>query len=428
MIQAIRGFRDIFPPEIGKWQYVENTARNILENHGFREVRLPILESTQLFSRSIGETTDIVEKEMYSFIDRNKASVTLRPEATAGVVRAFIQYSLYNQRWAKKLYTIGPMFRRERPQRGRYRQFWQINAEIFGYEEPFAEVDLLSALDMILKALKIKDYQLFLNSLGCAKCRPYFKKALKDYLSGKKEELCSDCKRRQAVNPLRVFDCKTENCQRVLLNAPQTIGYLCPDCQSHFKGVQDYLKGINIGFKINPHLVRGLDYYTRTAFEVVLPGIGAQNAIAGGGRYDELVKELGGKSTPAIGFAIGIDRLLPAVPEIGKERRPALFLALLDDDSRKLGLIWARRLREKEIWVEMSYNRSSLKSQMNKANQLNAKFVLIIGERERQTGEAILRNMDTKTQINIPLPPEQGIPVFLNQRTKDFDLSHRPAC
>lgn len=415
MIQTIRGFRDILPPETAKWQYVENTARNILENHGFREVRVPILENTELFLRSIGETTEIVEKEMYSFIDRNKVSVTLRPEVTASIVRAFIQYGLYNQPWAKKLYTIGPMFRRERPQRGRYRQFWQINAEIFGYGEPFAEIDLLNALDMILKALKIRDYQLLLNSLGCTKCRPYFKKALKDYLSSKKEGLCPDCKRRQAVNPLRVFDCKTESCHGILLDAPRIIDYLCPDCQTHFIEVQDYLKGINMKFTVNPYLVRGLDYYTRTAFEVTVEGIGAQDAIAGGGRYDELIKELGGKSTPAIGFAIGIDRLLPVVPEIDGGRCPALFLALLDNESFKIGLIWARRLREEGIWVEMNYNRSSLKSQMNRANQLNAKFVLIIGERERQRREAILRNMDTKVQVNIPISVERGIPLFLKE-------------
>lgn len=415
MIQRVRGFRDILPPGINRWQYVENTAKNILENYGFREVRLPILERTELFLRSIGETTDIVEKEMYSFIDKDKSSVTLRPEATAGVVRAFIQHGLYNQIWAKKLYTIGPMFRRERPQRGRYRQFWQINAEIIGYGGPLADAEIISALDMILKALKIKGYEIQLNSLGCKGCRPYFKEALIDYLSNKVEGLCPDCRRRQKLNPLRVFDCKVEGCRKIILDAPRIIDYLCPDCQRHFIEVQDYLREMGIEFKMNPYLVRGLDYYTRTTFEVIAPGIGAQNAIAGGGRYDELIKELGGRPTPAIGFAIGTDRLLSLLPEIEENRRPLLFLALLDDEGVKIGLNWARKLRQKGIWVEMGYNRSSLKSQMNKANKLNARFVLIIGEEERKKGKAILRNMDTKVQVDVPISPDKGIPSFLSQ-------------
>ncbi|MDL1957306.1 MAG: histidine--tRNA ligase [Candidatus Desulfofervidus auxilii] len=413
-IQTVRGFRDILPEEARKWQAVEEIAREVLLTYGFKEVRSPILEKTELFIRSIGETTDIVEKEMYSFVDKGGDSLTLRPEATASIVRMYIQHSLYHRPAWSKLFTIGPMFRRERPQKGRYRQFWQINAEMFGFSHPIADAEIILALNTILEKLKISSYELHLNSLGCKTCRQAFKEALKDYLEKIQDMLCPDCQRRQKLNPLRVFDCKVEGCQKVLEKAPLITDYLCNECKKHFEELQFYLSLLDIKFILNPRLVRGLDYYTRTAFEVILPQIGAQSAVAGGGRYDNLVEELGGKSTPAIGFAIGLDRLLPYIPNFNQKERP-IFIALLGKESIKLGLLWAKYLRKKGIFTEIDYRLGSLKSQLNRANHLEAAWSLIIGEDEIKKGEAILRNMDTKEQINIPVYPEKGLNKLLEK-------------
>ena len=411
-IQAIRGFRDILPAEALKWNYMEETAREILLLFGFKEIRLPILEKTNLFARSIGESTDIVEKEMYTFIDRNGEYLTLRPEATASVVRAFIQHSLYHQPKNAKLFTIGPMFRRERPQRGRYRQFWQIDAEIFGFDSPVVDAEIILALNTILASLKISHYEIHLNSLGCKNCRKEFRQALGNYLEQKYPNLCPDCQRRVRLNPLRVFDCKVLSCQQVLKEAPLITDYLCPECKHHFETLKLYLSHLDIKFILNPRLVRGLDYYTRTTFEVIIPDIGAQNAVAGGGRYDNLVQELGGKPTPAIGFAIGSDRLLPCVPDVIEETRP-VFLALLGEKATKFGLDWAITLRRRGIYTEIDYRLGSLKSQLNRANALHAILALIIGENEIKERKAILRHMDTKQQIKVNIMPQEGLSELL---------------
>ncbi len=413
-IQTIRGFRDILPEEAHKWWYVESTAREILGLFGFKEVRLPILEQTALFARSIGETTDIVEKEMYSFVDKGGNSLSLRPEATAGMVRMFIQHSLYHQPLTAKLFTIGPMFRRERPQKGRYRQFYQIDVEMFGFAHALADAELIHMLDTLLKRLKIPVYELHLNSLGCRKCREPFKEALKTFLKDKHEQLCPDCRRRRTLNPLRVFDCKKEQCKAVLKDAPLITDYLCEECKAHFLQLKGYLEELKISYVLNPYLVRGLDYYTRTIFEVIIPGIGAQSAVAGGGRYDNLVEMLGGRPTPATGFAIGMDRLLPCVPEPEEKQRP-LFLALLGEEAVKVGLRWAKVLRANGIWTEIDYRLGSLKSQLNRANHLKALLALIIGEDEIKKDRAILRNMDTKEQIEVPLNPEEGLAIVKQQ-------------
>jgi len=411
-IQAIRGFRDILPAEALKWNYMEETAREILFLFGFKEIRLPILEKTPLFARSIGETTDIVEKEMYTFIDRNGQNLSLRPEATASVVRAFIQHSLYHQPKNAKLFTIGPMFRRERPQRGRYRQFWQIDAEIFGFDSPVVDAEIILALNTILASLKISHYEIHLNSLGCKNCRKEFRQALGNYLEQKYPNLCPDCQRRVRLNPLRVFDCKVLSCQQVVKDAPLITDYLCSECKRHFETLKLYLSQLDIKFILNPRLVRGLDYYTRTTFEVIIPDIGAQNAVAGGGRYDYLVQELGGKPTPAIGFAIGSDRLLPCVPDFKGETRP-VFLALLGEKALKLGLDWVTTLRQKGIYTEIDYRLGSLKSQLKRANSLHAILALIIGENEIKEGKAILRHMDTKEQVKVSIQPQEGLSELL---------------
>ena len=411
-IRTIRGFRDILPPEAKKWEYMEGTARKILLLFGFKEIRLPILEKTPLFARSIGETTDIVEKEMYTFIDRNGEKLTLRPEATASVVRAFIQHSLYHQPKSAKLFTIGPMFRRERPQKGRYRQFWQIDAEILGFDSPLVDAEIIFALNTILASLKISHYEIHLNSLGCKNCRREFRQALGNYLEQKYPNLCPDCQRRVRLNPLRVFDCKVLSCQQVVKDAPLIVDYLCSECKRHFETLKLYLSHLDIKFILNPRLVRGLDYYTRTTFEVIIPDIGAQNAVAGGGRYDYLVQELGGKPTPAIGFAIGTDRLLPCVPDAIEEIRP-VFLALLGEKAIKFGLDWVTTLRQRDIYTEIDYRLGSLKSQLNRANSLHAILALIIGENEIKESKALLRHMDTKEQIKVSIQPQEGLSELL---------------
>ncbi|MDL1962906.1 MAG: histidine--tRNA ligase, partial [Deltaproteobacteria bacterium] len=309
MIQLIRGFKDILPGEVEIWQNIEKTARSLFEDFGFKEIRLPILERTELFARSIGEDTDIVEKEMYTFPDRKGDLITLRPEATASVVRSYIQHKMYAKDPVQKFYSIGPMFRRERPQKGRYRQFYQINAEVFGIDSPFIDAQLIFLAVKLFYMLEVTDAKPHINSLGCPQCRPNFKKSLSAFLSSATEKLCGDCLKRSKKNPLRALDCKNSSCREAMVDAPAIIDYLCPECSQHFETVKYALEKLKIPFVIDKHLVRGLDYYTRTTFEIQTGLLGAQNAVAGGGRYDGLVKTLGGDDQPATGFAIGLDRL-----------------------------------------------------------------------------------------------------------------------
>ncbi len=405
IITAVRGFKDILPQKTGKWQYVENVAREILANFGFREIRVPILEKTELFKRSIGESTDIVEKEMYTFLDRGDEYLTLRPEATASIVRAYLEHVMYAQDPVARLFTIGPMFRRERPQRGRYRQFHQINAELLGLDDPRTDAEVILMLMQFLKRTEISDLHLQINSLGCTECRPLFTKALNDFLTGKEDHLCKDCLRRLAMNPLRVFDCKTTTCIEVVDHAPQILHFLCPGCMDHFTRVKEALGMFAIAFEVNPKMVRGLDYYAKTTFEVVTEHLGAQNAVAGGGRYDGLVKDLGGPDIPGIGFAIGLERLISISP-IMDERfliSPQLFIAALGDKAQKLAFSICNRLRTMGIKTEMDYSGKSLKSQMKRADKLSARYALILGEREILENKAEFRDMQKGTQETIGL-------------------------
>jgi len=313
MVQLIRGFRDILPGEIEIWQHIEDIAISLFEGFGFKEIRIPIMERTELFARSIGEDTDIVEKEMYTFPDRKGDLLTLRPEATASIVRAYIQHKLYAQDPVQKLYTIGPMFRRERPQKGRYRQFYQINAEVFGIDSALIDAQLIVMLATLLGRLSVDDAMPHINSLGCRECRPRFTELLTAFLADRSERLCTDCQRRSGKNPLRVLDCKVPSCRETLTEAPSIIDTLCPDCQVNFETVCEALDRMKVPYQIDKRLVRGLDYYTRTTFEIQTGKLGAQNAVAGGGRYDGLVKALGGPDLPATGFAVGFDRLAEIV-------------------------------------------------------------------------------------------------------------------
>ncbi|MEN6317334.1 MAG: histidine--tRNA ligase [Syntrophaceae bacterium] len=403
IITAVRGFKDILPKETGKWQHVEEIARGIFSNFGFREIRVPILEKSVLFKRSIGESTDIVEKEMYSFPDRGDEYLTLRPEATASIIRAYLEHSLYTSDPVAKLFTIGPMFRRERPQKGRYRQFHQINVELIGLDDPRTDAEIILMLMQFLKHVQISDLRLHINSLGCAECRPSFRKALTDFLQGKEDNLCEDCQRRIKLNPLRVFDCKVTDCMKIINNAPNILNYICAGCTDHFTQVKTALSLFDINFEINPKMVRGLDYYAKTTFEVITEHLGAQNAVVGGGRYDGLVKYLGGPDIPGIGFAIGFERLISISPIKDDDFfvLPSLFIAALGNEAQKFAFTLCNRLRLKGIQSEMDYSAKSLKSQMKRADKLKCYYTLILGEKEIMEKKAELRDMRKGTQENI---------------------------
>ena len=403
-IKGIRGFKDILPGEVEKWQYVESEARRVFGLFGFLEFRIPILERTELFSRSIGEATDIVSKEMYTFQDRDGDSITLRPEATASIVRAHLEHGLNLKEPVAKYYFIGPMFRHERPQKGRYRQFHQIDAEILGVQDAEADAEILVMLMRYLEALGIPKLNLQINSLGDPTCRLPYKGEIQKFLKSKRGSLCEDCQRRLETNPLRIFDCKKEECQTALNDAPVVLDYLCADCRRHFERVKTLLQDLRLPYTINPRMVRGLDYYTRTAFEVVAGDLGAQNAVCGGGRYDGLAEEIGGEAVPGIGFAIGIERLvLLLAGEKSFSRHPQVFLASLGEKAQRRGFSLAQELRAGGIWAELDYEGKSLKSQMRKADKMKSPYVIILGEEELKKNRVILRNMATKDQEEIPL-------------------------
>ncbi len=405
MIQLIKGFKDILPSEVELWQRIEKTAKGLFERFNYSEIRIPIMEKTELFARSIGEDTDIVEKEMYTFADRKGDLLTLRPEATASIVRSYIQHKLYAADPVKKFYLVGPMFRRERPQKGRYRQFYQIDVEAFGIASPRIDVQMIFMLHTLLEELGVGDTQAHVNSLGCPECRPKYREALISLLDSVSDQLCEDCLRRKDRNPLRVLDCKVPTCQEAVADAPAIVDYLCGECQEHFDVVTGSLESLQVPFILNKRLVRGLDYYTRTAFEIQTSALGAQSAVAGGGRYDGLVKALGGPDIPAIGFAIGFDRLAEIVGQLQKteSKGPKLFLAALGPEAQAKAFEWLSLLGAQGLSVEMDYADRSLKAQMKRADRLNADHVLIVGESELQNGAAVLRDMDSKDQQEVPL-------------------------
>jgi len=404
-IRAIKGINDILPDVVGKWQLVESVARRIFSNFGFQEIRIPILEKTELFSRSIGESTDIVEKEMYTFPDRNGQLLTLRPEATASVVRAFIQHKLHLQPAMRKFYTMGPMFRHERPQKGRYRQFHQINVEVFAMDDPMIDAEVIYMLLVFLEELKIPDIELHINSMGCPDCRLPFRQSLADYLEGVRDKLCSDCQRRRLSNPLRIFDCKVDSCGKLVHKAPVLLNRLCRECEKNFQSVKDHLDSLAVSYTIDPFMVRGLDYYTRTTFEAITPLLGAQDAVGGGGRYDGLMKMLGGPDLPATGFAIGMERLILLLDDKAGASKDTnrLFVASLGEEAKKKGFPLVQELRLSGLSVEMDYESKSLKALMRRADKLEATHVLILGDDELARGAAVLRDMETGTQEEVSL-------------------------
>ncbi len=401
---ALKGTRDILPAEIHIWQRVEEVARDVFSVYGFQELRAPVIESTDIFIRSIGETTDIVEKEMYTFSDNAGRRITLRPEGTAPVVRCYVENHLYNLPVPQKFFYSGPMFRYERPQAGRFRQFFQIGAEAFGVGEPKVDAEILSMLRLFFKRLGLKGLNFEVNSIGCEKCRPDYRKALLDFFSVRIDGLCSDCKRRFDYNPLRILDCKVDACIKLRKGAPRVTDFLCSECKEHFNTFLSLLKLLNIPHVINPDMVRGLDYYTRTTFEVTSEQIGAQNAVAAGGRYDRLVEDFGGPPTPAIGFAIGMERITTLLKSSSNQKIPVpdVLIATIGAPAEKEGLVIADRLREKGIWVEVGYEGNSLKSQLRRANRLSADYVLIIGDDEVNSGKLKWKRLSDGSQGEIP--------------------------
>jgi len=405
LLATIPGTRDILPEEIARWHLVERTAQDLFERYGFEEIRTPILEPTELFARGIGADTDIVGKEMYTFDDPSGRSVTLRPEATASVVRAAIEHYLTRGGAIRKLYYLGPMFRHEKKQKGRWRQFYQIGAEVLGSDHPAIESEVIEMLLALLARLGI-EARLVVNSVGDARCRPAYVERLRQELLRDLSPFCEDCRRRAQTNPLRVLDCKVESCQPHIERLPKISDHLCAECADHFARFQSYLRDAAIPYEVVPRLVRGLDYYVRTAFEIVSGGLGAQNALAGGGRYDGLSEVLGGPPISGFGFALGVDRLVMVIPEeVGRrsEPKPDVFVAYLGEAAFRRGQEIARRLRHEGFWCILTFGGGSLKSQMRQANKLGARNVVIIGDDELARERYPVKRMDAAVQTDMSL-------------------------
>lgn len=403
-----RGINDILPGDVERWQALEAHIRHLFSLYHYEEIRTPIFEHTELFLRSVGETSDIVEKEMYSFEDKGLRHITLRPEGTAGVVRAYIENKLFAGPAPQKLYYIGPMFRYDQPQAGRYRQFHQFGCEVLGSDAPVVDAEVITFAVDLFSRLGLQNLKVSLNTVGCPDCRPAYEKALVDYFAGHEEELCDTCKDRLHRNPLRILDCKEEGCKRLAAQAPTTLDYACDHCKDHFAAVRSYLDKVGVAYELDTTLVRGLDYYTQTAFEVIMTQkSGAQNAICGGGRYNKLVYNCGGQDTPGMGFAAGMERLLLILESqgltLGQRRTPAVYLAPMDAEASQMAFALAKDLRAKDIAVEMDSMGKSLKAQMKNADRLQVAYTVLIGENERLGGFATVRQMGTGEQKEIAL-------------------------
>lgn len=406
-IKVPKGIQDILPDDAPKWYYIENKIREILTKYGYQEIRTPAFEYTELFVRGIGESTDIVTKEMFTFPDRKGRSLTLRPEGTAPVVRAYLENKMDRSSQVVKLFYIGPMFRCEKPQAGRFRQFNQFGIEVIGTKSPVVDVEVIIASLEIYKKLGLKNLEILINSVGCKKCRAVYVQKLKEFIKNKIVFLCSECINRYEKNPLRILDCKKDNCQKIIKTAPIMTDYLCQECKQHFKEVKSYLDDLKIEYHVEPRLVRGLDYYTKTAFEIVSGELGAQNAIGGGGRYDDLVEELGGKPTPAVGFAAGIERMIIVMNqqkiEWPENKGLDVFIAKISEINTDIAFKLLQIIRNTGLSADMDYSEKSLKSQMRLANKIGARYTIIIGEEELFKNMVTLRNMKTKEQKEVKI-------------------------
>jgi histidyl-tRNA synthetase len=402
--QKVKGFRDIYGLEARYWNKVEKVFKQTFRTFNFEEFYLPVLEKTEVFNRGIGSTTDIVEKEMFAFDDRDGTSVSLRPEGTASLVRAYVENKLFSTPGISKYYYIGPMFRRERPQKGRFRQFTQAGIEVFGSGGPSIDADVIYLLYKLAENLGIKDYvSMEINSIGCPDCRPAYNEKLIEYFKSNIDHLCGDCLRRLDKNPMRILDCKNESCKKITADAPKAVNYLCDNCKDHFEGVKSYLDALSVPYKVNPMMVRGLDYYVRTAFEMITDKLGSQSAVGAGGRYDGLIQLLGGPDTAGIGFAVGIDRLvsLCTLNETEKESDLDVFIISFKDVSDKAALKLANEMRSKGISVDMDYDFRKMKKQFSLADRYGSLFTVVIGEDEAAKNTAAVKDMQAGTQEEI---------------------------
>jgi histidyl-tRNA synthetase len=412
--RAVRGTRDILPDETPAWQALERAAHDLLGRYGYREIRTPIFEETELFARGLGAETDIVSKEMYTFDDRDGSSLTLRPEATAGIVRAVIEHNLMNTDPALRVYSVGPMFRRERPQKGRYRQFHQLDVEAFGLTSPTIDAEMIEVALAYVEACGVKEHELVLNSVGDRNCRPAYVETLRDALRARASEMCGDCQRRAETNPLRVLDCKVPGDQDIIDGLPRIVEHLCEDCSGHFAEVKRQLDLLGISYRLSHRLVRGLDYYVRTTFEVVSGELGAQNSILGGGRYDGLVRDLGGPDIAGTGFAVGLERLALLLPAREGETRCDVFLAPLAEGALDAALVLQRDLRRAGVRALLDPEGRSIKSRMKQAHKLGARYVAILGEDEQARGVWTVRDMTRSEQQDVP---EAEILEHLKEKT-----------
>ena len=406
LVKAPKGTKDILPQESYQWHYVEDRIRRISESFGYREIRTPVFEHTELFQRGVGDTTDIVQKEMYTFEDKSGRSISLKPEGTAGAARAYIEHKLYAGPQPVKMYYISPSYRYENPQAGRLREFHQFGVEAFGAPQASVDAEIITLAMTLFRDLGVRDLTVKLNSIGCPKCRPAYQEALKSYLGGHLDELCDDCRERYEKNPLRILDCKNEGCRKVLEGVPHMLDYLCEECRDHFAETQGYLKAAGLDYEIDPMIVRGLDYYTKTVFEIVSDAIGAQGTVCGGGRYDGLVQECGGPQVPGIGFGLGLERLLLVLESQGAGiPQPGIcdiFFTTIGEDARIKAFELVTRMRQSGIASDMDHVGRSLKSQFKYANKLGARYVGTLGDEELKAKEVTLKNMETGTEEKVP--------------------------
>lgn len=427
--KAIKGTKDVLPKDVHKNQYIEATALDIASKFGYKEIRTPVFEHTELFQRGVGDTTDVVQKEMYTFDDKGGRSITLRPEGTAGAVRSYLENGLCNEALPQKVCYLISCYRYEKPQAGRLREFHQFGVECFGSASPLADAEIIALAKSLFDTLGVKDLSLEINSIGCPTCRAEYHKALKEYFSSRKDELCNTCKSRLDRNPMRILDCKSPICHEIAEGAPVVIDYLCDECKEHFENVQKYLKAQNIEYTINPQIVRGLDYYTKTVFEFVSNSIGAQGTVCGGGRYDGLVEELGGQHTPSLGFAMGIERLILLMEAQGCEfpeaEKPDLFIVALGEKATLKAVEIAKDMREEGFSALLDLNQRSVRAQMKYADKLGAKFNVVIGDNEVEAKTAKLKNMQTgeETEINLDTFVSGFYSISLNEQLADLEIN-----
>lgn len=427
--KAIKGTKDVLPSEVYKNQYIEATCFTVAENFGYKEMRTPVFEHTELFQRGVGDTTDVVQKEMYTFDDKGGRSITLRPEGTAGAARSFLENGLSNEALPQKICYLTSCYRYEKPQAGRLREFHQFGIECFGATSPLADAEMIALAKQIFDELGVKDLHLEINSIGCPTCRAEYHKALKEYFASRVDELCDTCRDRLDRNPMRILDCKSPVCSEIAKDAPVVLDYLCDECKEHFEKTKSYLDAMNIEYIVNPQIVRGLDYYTKTVFEFVADSIGAQGTVCGGGRYDGLIEELGGQHTPSLGFAMGLERLQLVMEAQGCEfpepSRPDLFIVAMGDKATLKAVEIAKDMRDEGYSVVYDLNGRSLRAQMKYADKINAKYNVVIGDNEVDTKSAVLKDMATGEQSDISLETFVSgfYSITLDSQLKDLEIN-----